>query len=128
MADADAGRTARNNGHPGAPVPLVGYSQWVNYVTSAVDICREHADSVLAGEFNTTIDHQMMYSLTPRFDPTVAAGRGAEGTWPAHFPTPLAAPIDHVLVNGGYSVLGTRTQRVGASDHRAVIARLRRVL
>lgn len=113
--------------HPGAPVPSVGYPQWRDYVTSAVDICRHHEDSVVAGDFNTTIDHAMMRDLAPCFDAAVAAGRGAEGTWPSHFPAPLAAPIDHVLVNGGYSVLGTRTERVGASDHRAVIARLRRV-
>jgi endonuclease/exonuclease/phosphatase (EEP) superfamily protein YafD len=114
--------------HPGAPVPGVGYCRWASDVTTAVDLCRRHTDSVVAGDFNTTIDHAMMYDLTPCINAAVAAGRGAEGTWPAHFPAPLAAPIDHVLVNGGYSVLGTRTERVGASDHRAVIARLRRVL
>ncbi len=113
--------------HPGAPVPTVGYAQWTSDVTTAVDLCRGHEDSVVAGDFNTTIDHAMMHDLTPCIDAAVAAGRGAEGTWPAHFPAPLAAPIDHVLINGGYSVLGTRTERVGGSDHRAVIARLRRV-
>lgn len=114
--------------HPGAPVPGVGYPRWASDVTTAVEIGRRHHDSVVAGDFNTTIDHAMMHDLTPCIDAAVVAGRGAEGTWPAHFPAPLAAPIDHVLINGGYCVLGTRTERVGASDHRAVIARLRREL
>lgn len=113
--------------HPGAPVPAVGYGQWIADVRTAVDVCRTHENSVVAGDFNTTIDHRMMRHMTPCVDAAVVAGRGAEGTWPAHFPALMAAPIDHVLINGGYGVLGTRTERVGASDHRAVIARLHRL-
>ncbi|WP_157695113.1 endonuclease/exonuclease/phosphatase family protein [Nakamurella panacisegetis] len=112
--------------HPGAPVAAVGYPEWATYVSRAVDLCRSNPDSVVAGDFNATIDHGPMRHLEPSFDAAVRAGRGAEGTWPAAFPAPLAAPIDHVLVNGGYDVLGSRTVRVGASDHRAVIVRLRR--
>ena len=42
-------------------------------------------------------------------------------------PALLATPIDHVLIRPDrWSVLGTRTYRVGASDHRAVVARLAR--
>ncbi len=110
--------------HPGAPMPKVGYRQWRSYVTAAVDIARTNENSIVAGDFNTTVDHQMMRDLRPSFDAALRAGRGAEGTWPAYLPPVLSAPIDHVLVNGPFSVLGTRTVRVGRSDHRAVIARL----
>ena len=112
--------------HPGAPVAAVGYPEWATYVSRAVELCRAQPDSVVAGDFNATIDHGPLRHLEPCFDAAVRAGRGAEGTWPASFPAPLAAPIDHILVNGDYDVLGTRTVRVGDSDHRAVIARLRR--
>lgn len=111
--------------HPGAPMPDVGFSRWRSDVTAAVGISRDHRDSVVAGDFNTTVDHAMMRHLEPAVDAATVAGRGAEGTWPARFPAPFAAPIDHVLLNGGMTVLGSRTLRVGGSDHRAVVVRLR---
>jgi len=60
----------------------------------------------------------MMRDLAPCFDAAVAAGRGAEGTWPSHFPAPLAAPIDHVLVNealiAGAAALQVEHARINA--------------
>ena len=110
--------------HPGAPTARVGYRTWRSDVDKAVGIARRTADSIVAGDFNATVDHAMLRHLAPCADAATLAGRGAEGTWPAHFPAALAAPIDHVLVNGDFRVLGTRAVQVGASDHRAVIVRL----
>lgn len=110
--------------HPSAPMSLAGLSRWRSEVHEAVLLARRHPVSVVAGDFNTTVDHRMMRDLRPAVDAATRAGRGAEGTWPAHFPAVLATPIDHVLVNGPFRVLGTRTMRVGGSDHRALIARL----
>ena len=110
--------------HPGAPMPTVGFRTWRSDGTAAVGISRDHPFSIVAGDFNTTVDHAMMRSLEPAFDAATRAHRGAEGTWPARLPALLASPIDHVLVNGDLRVLGTRTLRVGNSDHRAVIVRL----
>ena len=106
-------------------MPAVGFARWRSDVATAVGISRAHRNSVVAGDFNTTVDHEMMRHLAPSVDAATVVGRGAEGTWPARFPAPLAAPIDHVLVNGGMTVLGSRTLRVGRSDHRAVVVRLR---
>jgi len=110
--------------HPGAPTRQVGYRNWQRYVTTAVGLCRANSYSIVAGDFNATVDHRMLRGLQPCFDAATRAGRGAEGTWPARLPAVLATPIDHVLMNGRFSVLGTRTARVGTSDHRAVIARV----
>lgn len=110
--------------HPGAPMPDVGFGRWRSDVSAAVGLSQENRYSVVAGDFNTTVDHAMMRHLAPVVDAAVAARRGAEGTWPAHFPALLASPIDHVLVHGPITVLGSRTVRVGASDHRAVVVRL----
>lgn len=113
--------------HPPAPVPAVGLDRWRRFVTVAVDIARTRADAIVAGDFNTTLDHEPMVDLTPYADAATLAGRGAEGTWPARLPALLATPIDHVLIRPErWSVLGTRTHRVGGSDHRAVVARLAR--
>ena len=110
--------------HPGAPTPHVGFGNWRRYVASAVGLSRDQPNSVVAGDFNATVDHAVMSDLAGGVNAAVAARRGAEGTWPARFPAALAAPIDHVLLHGAFRVLGTRTERVGGSDHRAVIARL----
>ena len=53
-------------------------------------------------------------------------GRGGEGTWPSWAPTPLASPIDHVLVDPGrWKVINFSTERVPDSDHRLIISTLR---
>lgn len=114
--------------HPPAPMTLVGLAAWRRFVAVAVDVARSRPDAIVAGDFNTTLDHAPMADLTPYVDAATVVGRGAEGTWPARFPALLATPIDHVLVRPDrWTVLGTRTYRVGDSDHRAVVARLSRV-
>lgn len=113
--------------HPPAPMGLVGLPAWRRYVKVAVDVARTRPDAIVAGDFNTTLDHEPMADLTPYVDAATVVGRGAEGTWPARLPALLATPIDHVLIRPDrWSVLGTRTYRVGASDHRAVVAQLAR--
>ena len=113
--------------HPPAPVPAVGLDRWRSDVKVAVDVARTRADAIVAGDFNTTLDHEPMVDLAPYADAATLAGRGAEGTWPARLPALLATPIDHVLIRPDrWTVLGTRTHRVGGSDHRAVVVRLTR--
>lgn len=113
--------------HPPAPVPAVGLDRWRSDVKVAVEVARTRGDAIVAGDFNTTLDHEPMVDLAPYADAATLAGRGAEGTWPARLPAVLATPIDHVLIRPEkWSVLGTRTHRVGRSDHRAVVVRLAR--
>lgn len=113
--------------HPPAPMGLVGLAAWRRSVAVAVEVARSRPDAIVAGDFNTTLDHEPMADLAPYVDAATVVGRGAEGTWPARFPALLATPIDHVLVHPDrWTVLGTRTYRVGDSDHRAVVARLAR--
>ena len=113
--------------HPPAPVPTVGLDRWRTFVRVAADVARTRDDAIVAGDFNTTLDHEPMVDLAPYADAATLAGRGAEGTWPARLPALLATPIDHVLIRPDrWTVLGTRTYRVGDSDHRAVVARLAR--
>jgi endonuclease/exonuclease/phosphatase (EEP) superfamily protein YafD len=113
--------------HPAAPVPDIGYGNWDRYVTSAADQCRDTENAVVAGDFNATVDHRPLQGLGRCADAAGAAGRGAEGTWPASLPSFLASPIDHVLYDTGHwRVLSTQTHRVGGSDHRALVARFAR--
>src|SRR5690606_35174799 len=98
--------------------------------------CSADAGSIiLAGDFNSTIDHWSRLA-----DPTVtnarigacldaaeAGGQGGQGTWPTDLPALLGAPIDHVIHSSdwhttGFRVIGSRDE--AGSDHRPVLARL----
>ncbi|WP_196073098.1 endonuclease/exonuclease/phosphatase family protein [Nakamurella alba] len=111
--------------HPPAPVAAVGYGTWQHYGGIALDQCRNTGNAVVAGDFNTTVDHPAFADLGHCVDAATAAGRGAEGTWPSSLPSALATPIDHVFYTGEqWRVLGTHTERIGGSDHRALVVRL----
>ncbi|TDE08784.1 endonuclease/exonuclease/phosphatase family protein [Jiangella asiatica] len=101
---------------------------WRADTAAAVRRCREQAGAVVAGDFNATPDHPALRSTEPCVDAATQAGAGAVGTWPADWPTWAGAPIDHILADSrtwevtGFSVLAA----VGDSDHRPVLAVLRR--
>lgn len=112
--------------HTSPPLPLVfGMDVWRRDVRSAAGACPRAGD-IVAGDFNATLDHEMMSLRDPCLD--AAAGSGAEwaGTWPALLPSWLASPIDHVVVDARRWVpLGTDVIRAGGSDHRALVTHLR---
>ena len=90
--------------------------------------CADTPGAIVAGDLNSTLDHPGLQELGPCVDAARAAGSASSGTWPADVPTALAAPIDHVLVDGrawrvtGFEVLPA----TGASDHRPIVATVTR--
>ncbi|GAA3819924.1 endonuclease/exonuclease/phosphatase family protein [Cellulomonas soli] len=112
--------------HPRAPITASSMPGWRTDGTVVADACRTTPGVVLAGDLNATLDHPQLRELGPCLDVARAVGAGARGTWPASAPSLLAAPIDHVLVDGrvwqpvSFSVLPA----TGGSDHRPVVARL----
>jgi endonuclease/exonuclease/phosphatase (EEP) superfamily protein YafD len=89
--------------------------------------------TVLAGDFNATLDHEPLRELGGRgyTDAVVEAKSGWQPTWPsdrqvslAGVPLPPLLQIDHVLVGDGLRALKTTTVAVPGTDHRAVVARL----
>jgi endonuclease/exonuclease/phosphatase family metal-dependent hydrolase len=83
---------------------------------------------ILAGDFNSTIDHagfrrQLRRGLA---DAACQSGRGLVPTW-----GPLAGglgallTLDHILVDARCAVESTSVYRLPGSDHRAVFARVR---
>lgn len=112
--------------HPPPPLPLrFGMEDWAVYAATAAGMCRELPGSIVAGDFNATLDHAPLRDLGRCDDAAAAAGAGAQGTWPARLPVVLASPIDHVLFDAGrWRARSTRAVRAGGSDHRALIARL----
>ena len=101
---------------------------WLSRLTQAVDACRETPGTIVAGDFNATLDHGPMRRLARCVDAAAASergGAGAYGTWHTAVPALLGAPIDHVLVDGDAWLVSTAgVTRVGSSDHRALLVRL----
>lgn len=114
--------------HPVAPVTDLGAAAWDLYGGIATDECRDHENTVVMGDFNATLDHPSMRDLGRCADAAAETGRGGEGTWPSGLPAAFATPIDHVLYDAStLTAVGSWTENVGGTDHRAVFARLDRL-
>lgn len=114
--------------HPLAPSRRAAMAAWRTEGEAVAAVCRSTAGVVVAGDLNATLDHPALRDTAPCVDAARAAGAAAHGTWPATVPALLAAPIDHVLVDDrAWRVLDARVlPRVGASDHRPLVAVLAR--
>lgn len=114
--------------HPVAPVTSLGLDAWVHYAGVAADECRTFENTVVFGDFNATLDHPPLRDLGRCADAAAETGRGGEGTWPSTVPAPFAAPIDHVVYDATTLVaVGSWTETVGGTDHRALFAQLDRL-
>lgn len=98
--------------------------------------CAEGKDVIMAGDFNSTVDHwsRLADANVPKarlgacLDSAEADGQGGQGTWPTDVPALLGTPIDHVLHSAGWTVTGFRvigSQDGAGSDHRPILARLK---
>jgi endonuclease/exonuclease/phosphatase (EEP) superfamily protein YafD len=114
--------------HTRAPSAESSMPDWRAHAAGIADVCRTTPGVVVAGDLNATLDHPGLDDLGPCVDAAAEVGAAGLGTWPADVPRVLAAPIDHVLVDGrtwrvtAFGVL----DRVGTSDHRPVVAHLAR--
>lgn len=97
----------------------------------------EASNTIVAGDFNATVDH--MTSLVDASkkarspligrcsDALLEAHTGAVGTWPTDVPALLGAPIDHVAMTSGWKATGAKVivdEDKAGSDHRPVVATL----
>lgn len=112
--------------HPMSPGGPSAMPTWRSETAWVAQACASTPGAIVAGDLNATLDHPGLRDLGPCVDAARAAGEAWRGTWPSSAPSLLAAPIDHVLVDGrawrvtGFEVLG----RTGGSDHRPVVAHL----
>jgi endonuclease/exonuclease/phosphatase (EEP) superfamily protein YafD len=90
---------------------------------------------IMAGDFNSTIDHLAGFAREPGTtigrcaDAGIQSGNGAVGTWPSSVPALIGAPIDHVMATSNWSVAGMRVvQNLDGmgSDHRPIVVQLHR--
>lgn len=88
----------------------------------------EGAVRVLAGDFNSTLDHRALRRLIGRGyrDAAQTVGKGLVGTWGPYDGSPIPpVTIDHVLVDRRIGVRTVSVHGIPGSDHRAVLAELR---
>lgn len=105
--------------HPIAP-SAERQELWRTEIQRVYDQCQAMSNTIMAGDFNSTVDHMAATGndCTSALDGHV----GALGTWPTSTPALLGAPIDNVFTD--LPVRGAMVVEVGDSDHRGVIARL----
>ncbi|WBB77137.1 endonuclease/exonuclease/phosphatase family protein [Micromonospora sp. WMMD1128] len=114
--------------HPGAPYTLDAVPKWWTDQRAQPPATPTAGLSVLAGDFNATLDHATMRRLiaTGYTDAADAVGAGLAGTWGPYGGDPIPpVTIDHVLVDRRIAVLAVGTRPVPGSDHRALLAELR---
>ena len=117
--------------HAVAPIPGE-MSNWRADLQWLVGACAGD-NVILAGDFNSTIDHYGGLATTEGatigncFDAGLATDNAAVGTWPTRLPAILGAPIDRVMVTANWRVSGMRVIESHdgyGSDHRPVLAQL----
>ncbi len=81
--------------------------------------------AVIAGDFNATMRHGNLSTITTHTDALAAVSGVLRGTWPRDSPQMLRSSIDHVLVpRVTYAVGKTTIVDILGSDHAAVAATL----
>lgn len=106
--------------HPVAPVRGLEES-WRSDIERVYAQCGA-ANTIMAGDFNSTIDHLLATgaSCQSALDGYV----GGYGTWPASVPGIFGSPIDNVFTD--WTTKAAAVVEVGNSDHRGVLVRLSR--
>lgn len=119
--------------HAAPPLPTM-MRDWANGLRWLAERCDE-TNVIVAGDFNATLDHfaglrEPHADVGACRDGAKALGSASLGTWPSWVPTFLGSPIDHVVATGEWEFVEFRValelDGLG-SDHRALVARLRRV-
>lgn len=118
--------------HAAPPLPEM-MDEWRGGLAWAAQQCGP--DVVMAGDFNSTLDHwadddaERRGQLGACEDSAAAVGSGSVGTWPTGVPKLLGAPIDHVLTGANWETTSFAVlpdERAAHSDHRPVVADIAR--
>lgn len=112
--------------HPMAPSIPSRTGQWADEYGSIPPATSVDLPSVLAGDFNATLDHARLRDLidTGYRDAAEVMGKGLVSTWPSRIGWKLPVTIDHVLAERGISIAAYDVEKISGTDHRAVFAEL----
>ena len=112
--------------HPVPPIDPEDADRWAAGLRAQLPAS---SGSILAGDFNATLDHGALRDLlgTGYRDAADEVGTGLTPTWPFAGLRSLITPritLDHVLVPAGVSVRTYRAVTIPHTDHRAILAAL----
>lgn len=107
--------------HPMAPVRGQD-DTWRADIERVYGQCETMSNTIMAGDFNSTIDH--MHATGSACSSALDGFVGGYGTWPASVPGLLGSPIDNVFTD--WTTRAAAIVDVGGSDHRGVLVRLTR--
>ncbi len=114
--------------HPAAPYAVRVVPDWWTDLRGQPPATPHGRLSVLAGDFNATLDHAPLRHLiaTGYVDAADAVGAGLAGTWGPYDGDPIPpVTIDHVLADRRIAVRTVDVHPLPGSDHRAALAELR---
>lgn len=108
------------HGYPPLPKDVTIWKQDLQVVK---DWCAADSPTVVAGDFNATVDHADFRAALGSHCKSVgpSVGEGFQGTWPANRPVLFRTQIDHVVISDGILPGKFQTYEIEGSDHRAVI-------
>ncbi|MGH8881281.1 MAG: endonuclease/exonuclease/phosphatase family protein, partial [Stackebrandtia sp.] len=111
--------------HPAPPINVERTKDWKADLRALPRADNEGPPRVLAGDFNSTLDHKTFGELLDSGyrDAGEYTGSGLTGTWPADKPIPRVA-IDHVLTTPDITPTGYEVHTVPGGDHRAITTTL----
>ncbi|WP_332666515.1 endonuclease/exonuclease/phosphatase family protein [Aeromicrobium sp.] len=118
--------------HPIAPNN--GVAQWANDLDVVVAAARaSHGPTMVAGDFNATLDHPQLQALmdSDYRDASADAGLGWRPTWPSSdnvrlisLRLPSLFGLDHVFIRGPLEATDADVRAMPGSDHRALVTRI----
>jgi endonuclease/exonuclease/phosphatase family metal-dependent hydrolase len=111
--------------HPPPPIDGERIAQWRASLEALLPAGPGEPLTVLAGDFNATLDHAALRAVLDRglVDAADAVGAGLRPTWPRAARRPPIT-IDHVLADRRIAVRAFTVHDVAGTDHSAVVADL----
>ncbi|QOC94880.1 endonuclease/exonuclease/phosphatase family protein [Micromonospora craniellae] len=113
--------------HPAAPYAVDQVPGWREDLAAQPAATPDGPLSILAGDFNATLDHGPLRALlrTGYADAAASVGAGLTGTWGPYDGDPIPpVAIDHVLVDHRIAVRAVTVHPLPGSDHRMILADL----
>ncbi|GAA3107119.1 endonuclease/exonuclease/phosphatase (EEP) superfamily protein YafD [Kribbella aluminosa] len=109
------------HGYPPLPDAV---ATWAHDLLKVREWCSQDPPTVIAGDYNATVDHAYLRSALGGYCRSVgpSVGGGLDGTWPADQPAVLRTQIDHVVVTRQFEPGTFTTYSIHGTDHRAVVA------
>lgn len=96
--------------------------EWQRTVSAATDLCQPGTSVLVAGDFNSTLDHAPFALQDGCADAVRSLRVSGAGTWPASWPGLLGAQIDHqVYDRAALHPIGGQILEISGSDHRGIV-------